>query len=67
MGFEIGKKYPDAVGRRWKVLACRSVNGQCTMLVRHLLRTEIAIRDTQDRATILLDYGFTTLYAEEEE
>lgn len=65
--FEVGKKYFDAVGRRWKIVKEVTVGySHRVFLVRRWFRVEIAALDTPDRMTILFNNGFTTLYAEEE-
>ena len=65
--FEVGKRYYDAVGRRWKIIREVTVGySHRVFLVRRWFRTEIAALDTPDRMTILFSNGFTTLYAEEE-
>ena len=63
MTFEIGKTYRDAVGRKWKIIKWRKVGDECTVfIVRRRFRTEIAVQDSSDKATVLIDYGFSTIY-----
>ena len=65
--FEVGKRYTDAVGRRWKIIREVTLGyGHRVFLVRRWFRTEVATLGSPDRATILFSNGFTTLYAEEE-
>lgn len=64
MTFEIGKTYRDTVGRKWKIVKWRIIgNGYRVYLVRRWFRTEIAVEDTSDSATVLIDYGFSSIYA----
>lgn len=72
MTFKVGRTYKDAVGRRWKVLQKRTEpDGTHVMLVRRTwipFRYEMAFEEEDGKtAIILFDYGFTTIYAEEEE
>ena len=65
--FKVGERYSDAVGRKWKVLKWVTIGDSYRVfLVKRGFRTEIAVMDTSDRMTVLVDHGFTTLYAEEE-
>ena len=63
MTFLIGKTYRDTIGRKWKIIKWKIVgDGYTVFLVRHRFKTEIAVQDSTDKATILLDYGFTTIW-----
>lgn len=72
--FEVGGAYYDAIGRKWKVSQKFKVNGQPCLIVyfctEHILfgRTSnyhpAIIEDGGNTATVLLDEGFTTIYAE---
>lgn len=76
--FKVGGRYLDAVGRKWEVRQIFKVNGWlCLMLSRwtpatlfglttrwHPVHPAI-VEDDGKTATVLLDEGFTTLYAEE--
>ncbi len=73
--FKIGERYSDAVGRKWEVRQFFNVNGWlCLMLSRWTPMTLFGltnewhpgiVEDDGRTATVLLDEGFTTLYAEE--
>lgn len=73
--FKVGERYFDAVGRKWEVRQIFKVNGwPCLMLSRWTptalfgLTNEwhpAIVEDDGKTATVLLDEGFTTLYAEE--
>ena len=75
--FKIGERYSDAVGRKWEVRQFFNVNGWlCLMLSRWTPVTLFGltnewhpgiVEDDGKTATVLLDEGFTTLYAEEAE
>ena len=67
--FEVGKCYYDAVGRKWRMIKRRTIDESTVVcIVRHRYKVQIAVEDTPpDRAIVLLDDGFTTIYAEEEE
>ena len=63
MTFEIGKSYRDTIGRKWKIIKWKIVgDGYTVFLVRRRFKTEIAVQDSSDKATILLDYGFSTIW-----
>ena len=65
--FKVGKRYRDAVGRKWKVMKYLH-HGEYgdQMAVKRWNRIEIAfVEPDGNTATILFDFGFTTLYAEE--
>ena len=74
--FKVGETYFDAVGRRWNVRQIFKVNGwPCLMLSRWTPTMMFGltnewhpgiVEDDGKTATVLLDEGFTTLYAEEE-
>ena len=74
--FKVGGRYSDAVGRKWEVRQIFKVNGwPCLMLSRWTPTTLFGltnewhpaiVEDDGKTATVLLDEGFTTLYAEEE-
>lgn len=74
--FKVGERYSDTIGRKWKVRQVFKVNGQtCLMLSRWTPATIFGltnewhpaiVEDGCKTATILLDEGFTTLYAEDE-
>ena len=70
MRFEIGKRYPDAIGRRWKVDAGAMIREDigvlsvwCRQKGNHIAVIEKAPND--NRAYVLLDDGLTTIYADE--
>ena len=74
--FEVGGAYYDAIGRKWKVSQKFKVNGQPCLIVYYygseytlFGRTSkyrpAIIEDGGNTATVLLDEGFTTIYAEE--
>lgn len=73
--FEVGGAYYDAVGRKWRVSQKFKVNGQPCLIVYYCSyytlfgRTSnyhpAIIEDGGNTATVLLDEGFTTIYAEE--
>lgn len=75
--FKIGERYFDAVGRKWEVRQIFNVNGwPCLMLSKWTpvilfgLTNEwhpAIVEDDGKTATILLDEGFSTLYAEKAE
>ena len=65
--FELGGKYYDAIGRRWKITKIRSLGSTVVFIVRHRFRREIAVLDTPTRAIVLFDEGFTTIYVEGDE
>ena len=63
MTFIIGKTYRDAIGRKWKIIKWRKVgDGYTVFIVKRRFKTEIAVQDSSDKATILLDYGFSTIW-----
>lgn len=69
MTFEVGRKYYDAIGRRWKVVEIR-YHGELgdLMIVKRRFKVEIALSETDRKtAIVLLDQGFTTIYDEEAE
>lgn len=73
--FKVGERYFDAVGRKWEVRQIFNVNGwPCLMLSKWTPVTLFGltnewhpaiVEDGGNTATILLDEGFSTLYAEE--
>ncbi|MBE6524462.1 MAG: hypothetical protein E7Z65_06295 [Thermoplasmata archaeon] len=67
--FELGKRYYDAVGRRWKVVKLIHHGDYDILLVRRGFRTEIGCTEPDGKtATVLFsEFGFTTIYAEAEE
>ena len=77
MTFKAGKWYRDAVGRRWKVLRLVHQGNYDLLVVRlirlnwHPLYYAPALTDEETNgktATVLLnEFGFTTIYAEDEE
>lgn len=72
--FKVGERYFDAVGRKWEVRQIFNVNGwPCLMLRKRTPATLFGstnewrpaiVEDGGKTATVLLDDGFTTLYAE---
>lgn len=72
--FKVGERYFDAVGRKWEVRQIFNVNGwPCLMLSKRTLATLFGltnkwhpaiVEDDGKTAIILLDEGFSTLYAE---
>ncbi len=69
MTFEVGRKYYDAVGRKWKVISSVSDSeGRIVLAVRRWGKGVcIAFEEYDGVATVLFKEGFTTLYVEEEE
>ena len=68
MTFEVGRCYYDAVGRKWRIVKRTMIDESTVVfIVRHHFKVQIAVEDTPDMATVLLDEGFTTIYAEVEE
>lgn len=69
MTFEVGKRYSDAVGRKWRVIEKVTFDeNQDVMIVRRRFKKRIAMTEGRvDRATVFFPLGFTTIYAEEEE
>ena len=70
--FQVGKKYRDAIGRRWKILHSywlpKGDQADEYYIVRNWRKgLALAVRDTETTASVLFDDGFTTIYAEEEE
>lgn len=69
MTFEVGRKYYDAVDRRWQVIKRIRHGDYDVLLVRRRFRTEIAFTepDTDNtQATILFnEFGWTTIYDDE--
>lgn len=64
MTFKVGNRYRDATGRKWRIIKWVAVSSYRVYLVRRFLRTEIAVMESNDRLNVLVDYGFTTLYAD---
>lgn len=69
MTFEVGKRYRDAAGRRWRVVEKVMFDeNQDVMIVRRRFRKRIAMTEGRaDRATVFFPFGFTTIYAEDEQ
>lgn len=70
MTFEVGRKYYDAIGRKWKVIKRIRHGDYDVLLVRRRFRTEIAFTepDTDNtQATILFnEFGWTTIYEDDD-
>lgn len=70
MTFRIGETYYDAVGRRWTVIQIVKIKDELALVVKKNKwigkKYYLAMIDSQDRATVFLDEGFTTIYAEDE-
>lgn len=68
MTFEGGKRYRDAVGRRWLVtFKVTFGEDQEVMIVRRWLKHRIAMTEGRtDKATVYVPFGWTTIYAEDE-
>lgn len=74
--FMVGERYTDAAGRKWEVRQVFNVNGWPCLLLSKWTPTIVfgftnewhpaIVEDDGKTATVLLDEGFTTLYAEEE-
>ncbi len=76
--FEVDKTYPSAVrGRRFRVSSIHQVKDSVCMVVfvdslnvlfgrTNLYYLAVVDEDDESRATVLLDEGFTTIYAESE-
>ena len=64
MTFKVGNRYRDATGRKWRIIKWVAVSSYRVYLVRRFLRTEIAVMESNDTLNVLVDYGFTTLYAD---
>lgn len=71
MTFRIGETYHDSIGRRWTVIQIVRIRDDWALLVKEnkwlSKKCYLAKMESQDRATVFLDKGFTTIYAEEEE
>lgn len=70
--FQVGKKYKDAIGRKWKILHSywlpKGDRADEYYMVRNWRKgLALAVHDTETTAMVLFDDGFTTIYAEEEE
>ena len=68
--FEVGKDYSDAIGRTWTLKQKFNVNGwPCYIAVTEWAGRKYwhpaIVEDSGNTATVLLDEGFTTIYAEE--
>lgn len=70
MTFRIGETYYDAVGRRWTVIHAVKIRDDWVLLVKEdkwiTKKYCLAVMDSPDRATVFLEMGFTTIYAESE-
>lgn len=69
--FQVGKKYKDAIGRKWKILHSywlpKGDGADEYYIVRNWKKgLALAVLDTETTASVLLDDGFTTIYAEDE-
>lgn len=69
MTFEVGRKYYDAIGRKWKVIASvYDSEGNIVLAVRRWDKGVcIAFEEYDGVATVLFKEGFTTIYEKEEE
>ena len=68
--FKEGEVYRDAVGRRWKVTSAW-YGGSILMLKRYLrpwtgIQVAVVDEGRPGTATVMLDEGFTTIYADTE-
>lgn len=70
MTFRIGETYYDSIGRRWTVIHAAKIRDDWVLLVKEdkwiTKKYCLAVMDSQDRATVFLDHGFTTIYADKE-
>ncbi len=69
MTFEVGMRYKDAVGRKWKVTE-KVIFGenQEVMIVKRRFKKRIAMTEGRtNMATIFIPFGWTTIYTEEAE
>lgn len=70
MTFRIGETYRDSIGRRWTVIHAVKIRDEWALLVKEdkwiAKKYYLAKMESQDRATVFLDYGFTTIYADKE-
>lgn len=69
--FQVGKKYKDAIGRKWKILHSywlpKGDKADEYYIVRNWKKgLALAVLDTETTAMVLFDDGFTTIYAEDE-
>lgn len=72
MTFEIGKAYPDAIGRMWYVACKATVEGKTILSVvqRRIgvpMKYGIGVVEDNSHATVLHTEGFTTIYDDIEE
>ena len=70
--FQDGKRYKDAIGRKWKILHTywfpKGDHADEYFIVRNWKKgSALAVRETETTASVLFDDGFTTIYTEEEE